>query len=149
MRTFLVAVSCVVLSGCVQNGPNQAYYTAQRDPVAELRESSYNQADAMAASLVELRKAKNDSELFEVGKKVVANLMKDPSSVQFRNMKVVTRSKGTVVCGEVNGKNSYGAYVGFKKFVAGQNEAHIEESGGRYEEVDYAANAGIRAWCVL
>jgi hypothetical protein len=43
--------------------------------------------------------------------------MKDPSSVQFRN--VSYRATGTleVVCGEYNAKNSYGGYVGFKIFV--------------------------------
>jgi len=42
---------------------------------------------------------------------------KDPSSVQWRNLFV----SGTIMqalCGELNGKNSYGAYVGFRRFFA-------------------------------
>jgi hypothetical protein len=49
----------------------------------------------------DLRSALNESEL------------KDPSSVQFQN---VTQN-ANLICGELNAKNSYGAYVGFETFV--------------------------------
>lgn len=39
----------------------------------------------------------------------------DPSSAQFRN----ETQKDGVLCGEVNSKNSFGAYTGFKRFVSG------------------------------
>jgi hypothetical protein len=42
---------------------------------------------------------------------VTRNLV-DPSSAQFRNVGV----HGDLVCGEVNGKNRMGAYVGFQRF---------------------------------
>lgn len=47
--------------------------------------------------------------------------LKDPSSAQFRNIRAVdvTLENGTKerrVCGELNGKNSFGAYVGFEMF---------------------------------
>ena len=38
----------------------------------------------------------------------------DPSSAQFRNVKVI---KGDFVCGEINAKNSYGAYTGYRWFM--------------------------------
>lgn len=38
----------------------------------------------------------------------------DPSSAQFRNVAV----HGDTVCGEVNGKNRMGAYVGYTRFLA-------------------------------
>ena len=38
----------------------------------------------------------------------------DPSSAQFRNVKVI---KGDYVCGEINAKNSYGAYTGYRWFM--------------------------------
>jgi hypothetical protein len=46
---------------------------------------------------------------------------KDPGSAQFRNVRAadLTLEDGTKerrVCGEVNGKNSFGAYVGFTMF---------------------------------
>ncbi len=40
--------------------------------------------------------------------------MSDPAGAQFRNV----RGYGTKTCGEVNGKNLFGAYVGFKPFIA-------------------------------
>jgi hypothetical protein len=47
--------------------------------------------------------------------------LKDPGSAQFRNIRAadVTLSDGTKerrVCGKLNGKNSFGAYVGFEWF---------------------------------
>jgi hypothetical protein len=47
-------------------------------------------------------------------KKAVADEFKDPSSAQFRNLKLV----GVSLCGEVNAKNSYAAYTGFERFDA-------------------------------
>ena len=45
----------------------------------------------------------------------VAQLMIDPDSAQFRN----TKNASTFgYCGEVNGKNTFGGYVGFKEFHA-------------------------------
>jgi hypothetical protein len=60
---------------------------------------------------------------------MVRKQAKDPSSVQFRNEMVV----GNMVCGEVNGKNSFGGYTGFQFFVyqKGAAGAVIEpEEGG-------------------
>ena len=39
---------------------------------------------------------------------MVKNTLKDPDSAQFQNIEGY--------CGEVNAKNSYGGYIGFKKF---------------------------------
>lgn len=45
----------------------------------------------------------------------VARDLFDPSSAQFRDVSEVADN---LVCGEVNGKNRMGAYVGFTKFAA-------------------------------
>lgn len=47
-------------------------------------------------------------------RKTVAPLLHDPSSAQFRNL----RAKNGFLCGEVNGKNRLGAYVGFRPFAS-------------------------------
>jgi len=47
-------------------------------------------------------------------KALVSAQLIDPDSAKFRNV----REHGAIVCGEVNGKNRMGAYVGFKPFVA-------------------------------
>ncbi|MBV7394577.1 hypothetical protein [Mameliella sediminis] len=51
----------------------------------------------------------------------VAEKLKDPRSAQFRDVfQIVRRYENgkmeTYVCGEVNGKNSFGGYVGFTYF---------------------------------
>ncbi|MFZ6843749.1 hypothetical protein [Undibacterium sp. RuTC16W] len=48
-------------------------------------------------------------------KQDIIDAMKDPESVKFKNLSV--SSDGSMVCGEVNAKNSMGGYDGFKKFV--------------------------------
>lgn len=47
-------------------------------------------------------------------KTYVSNNLKDPGSAQFCNISVL----GTHICGEINAKNSYGAYTGFVPFYA-------------------------------
>ncbi len=65
------------------------------------------------------------------GKEAIANMMKDPESVKFRGV-FETREKDDetwiAICGEVNAKNSYGAYIGYQKFVAagGINESEAD-----------------------
>jgi hypothetical protein len=52
----------------------------------------------------------------------LARTFKDPDSVQWQNVYVIKGADNNLgLCGEVNAKNSYGAYVGFKKFVAASN----------------------------
>lgn len=46
----------------------------------------------------------------------------DPASAQFRNL-VVSRAG---LCGEVNGKNRLGAYVGFRKFYSDRRGFYLE-----------------------
>lgn len=46
---------------------------------------------------------------------------KDPESARFRNV-FVSQIDVPIVCGEVNGKNSYGAYTGYKKYYATDTE---------------------------
>lgn len=52
---------------------------------------------------------------------------KDPDSAKFRNEVIYHNSSltsiGIGVCGEVNSKNSYGAYTGFKKYYYTFNDA--------------------------
>lgn len=63
----------------------------------------------------EADKAKDAAEMQEIkvnrmAREFVSSHLKDPSSAQFRNQ--------IGFCGEVNSKNSFGAYTGFKRFIA-------------------------------
>ena len=57
----------------------------------------------------------------------VKALLKDPSSAEFRNM--------NGMCGEVNSKNSFGAYTGFVRFIGTPDITVIE---GENPQVDQA-----------
>jgi len=46
---------------------------------------------------------------------VVAEQSREPEAVRFRNLySFVTSAGDTIVCGEVNAKNAYGGYVGYR-----------------------------------
>jgi hypothetical protein len=73
----------------------------------------------------------------------LANQLKDPSTAQFRGLFL---SQGRMIvdgnvqfpiqlCGEVNAKNSYGGYVGFKRFAATLGGGVIEDDSAFFGEV--------------
>lgn len=64
-------------------------------------------------------------------KKEVAALLRDPESAQFRDL----RKAGGLVCGEVNGRNAFGAYAGYQRFVFDGLTAEIEPSRGSVSDV--------------
>lgn len=65
----------------------------------------------------------DDAEKIEQVKSAVLEQLKDPESAQFSNVRVV----GGLVCGEVNAKNSFGGYVGKRKFWGGMPEVTAGE----------------------
>lgn len=68
--------------------------------------------------------AATKAELIKASQEAVREQMKDPESARFRNIKVYD----ITVCGEVNAKNSYGGYNGFKRFfVLGGTVARVED----------------------
>lgn len=70
--------------------------------------------------------AQKYSSFIETQQKNVANHLKDPSSAQFRAEFVSKKSGSPVVCGEVNSKNSFGAYAGFQRYVSAGSVQAIE-----------------------
>lgn len=63
----------------------------------------------------------------------VKAILKDPESAEFRNEFV--GAKG-VPCGEVNAKNGFGGYTGFKRFVSAGKEATFIETADNAKEFD-------------
>ncbi len=57
---------------------------------------------------------KPTDELLPVAQQAVAAELKDPDSAKFRRL--TSYPDRGLVCGQVNGKNSYGAYGGFTDF---------------------------------
>jgi hypothetical protein len=53
----------------------------------------------------------------QLNKKLVASRMKDPNAVKFENVFFSDKYGSPATCGSVNGKNSFGAYMGFERFI--------------------------------
>ena len=73
-------------------------------------------------------------------KMFVTHGLKDPDSAKFRSVKV----KWDTVCGEVNAKNSYGGYAGYRRFYSiDGKDLHMEESN--FSEDQWAQFCGPNA----
>jgi hypothetical protein len=70
----------------------------------------------------------------------MANILFDPFSAHYQ--KVHSGRNGTI-CGQVNGKNRMGAYIGFKDFVIPRDRstAYISEAAGGFTSEIYSAFA--------
>lgn len=82
-------------------------------------------------------------------KQATSYRLKDPDSAKFRGIRKVrnTYSDGsvvTLVCGQVNGKNSFGGYAGFNTFTGGfrGENFHLQGIGNKDTEFLYAARCG-------
>ena len=86
---------------------------------------------------------KSDEEIIKMMRDTVSSDFKDPDSAKFRNERVFRtkvkpkatetsediESDGIYVCGEVNGKNSYGAYVGYRGYWGGMFNVVMDDPG--------------------
>jgi hypothetical protein len=71
------------------------------------------------------RGADNDARFLEA-EAAISQVLKDPESARFRDVRVVENSKGAkAIVGEVNAKNAYGGYTGFTPFVYSNGSAFL------------------------
>ncbi|MBV4512723.1 hypothetical protein HBO10_19900 [Pseudomonas sp. WS 5503] len=82
----------------------------------------------------EADKARSKAEMAEirsqrVAREFVSGVLKDPESAEFRNQKGF--------CGEVNSKNSFGGYAGFKRFIAASEEMVVFAGDDRMTSTDF------------
>lgn len=53
--------------------------------------------------------------------------LKDPDAAQLRDVRAnYTEEFGMVACGQVNAKNEFGGYIGFRRFVSGGKSVILE-----------------------
>lgn len=71
----------------------------------------------------------------KVTKDTVLATLKDPSSAQFRN---IHKSLSGSTCGEVNTKNGFGGYIGYRLFQIVNGEVIMER-----DELEDQANADM------
>lgn len=77
---------------------------------------------ALVFSLLLASCANPDAEAIERGQEEVRSRLRDPGSAQFQNVRIGSLRSvegGLIrsVCGEVNAKNGFGGYVGFRPFA--------------------------------
>lgn len=64
------------------------------------------------------------------GKAIMTVNFKDPGSAQWRHLFISEITNGDLttwfLCGQVNAKNSYGAYIGFKMFIVDEKDGNLE-----------------------
>lgn len=94
-----------------------------------------------------LASGKTEAEAVEEAKRAAASKLKDPEAARFRNVVIKSYIDGKIICGELNGKNSYGAYVGYRPFAASPMDAVLQSTGSRYASTDELANTGLRNAC--
>lgn len=82
-----------------------------------------------------------DSPSISQAKNEVASALKDPGSAEFRNVKAIVVDGKEMVCGEVNGKNSFGAMSGFHYFIYNHPLIRI----GSSSESSFAIHSCCRA----
>ena len=75
----------------------------------------------LALSLVGCEKFEKERE----AKEYIKSYVKDPSSVQFRNV--------SGQCGEFNAKNGYGAYTGFDRYIYRNGNLYIQSAWAEKE----------------
>ncbi|WP_417585169.1 hypothetical protein [Nitrincola sp.] len=61
----------------------------------------------------------------------IANF-KDPDSVLFKDLKLISFGDGKLLCGSLNAKNGFGAYVGYKQFLASTITMHLPRKDERF-----------------
>lgn len=71
--------------------------------------------------------------------KHLSNVLLDVDTAKFSNVKRGGNSAWPVLCGSVNSKNSFGAYVGFNRFI-------INEKSGRVLAWESDGSNIDRAW---
>lgn len=139
---FVVTV-VAALSGCAINGGGANYV----HPITNVRNISMSTVASYAQTVKLFLTTGTQEQAIEAAQKTVANSLKDPSGAQFRNVRLANYLDGNVICGEVNGKNSYGGYVGFTPFVASTNSSELYDKDNKYPDIQSAANSGLTAAC--
>ncbi|SDZ49364.1 hypothetical protein [Delftia lacustris] len=139
MRGITVTTSLIaaLVAGCVS--------APQYDPYLHERQISIKIVSGYASFNRDyLYSGHSEEDLIASAKTAVSNGLKDPQSAQFRNVRLVAYQEGAVVCGEVNGKNSYGGFTGFKRFAATSEAALIDQTSSNQAD---ARSLGIYEAC--
>lgn len=114
----------MVGQGNLDTAPSKAESSLSAEQQAEIEREAERRAQASY-----------ERDLVYEAKKTVAASLKDPDSAQFRDVFFNETAKGgSVVCGQVNSKNSLGAYTGFQRFISNGQTTFLEEKDSNIGE---------------
>lgn len=91
--------------------------------------------------------ADRDARIMFAHQERVKAQLRDPGSAQFRAVRLYKTMDPPVVCGEVNAKNGFGAYMGFTRFVSRGSLQVIESELGREVSEPDAMDEVWRQFC--
>lgn len=85
--------------------------------------------------------ARDQAAFVKAAKAAVEAQLRDPGSVQYRNLQVAQHADGPMLCGELNAKNGYGGYTGYRQFIS--STGSMVYLGDQIEALwpEYCANA--------
>lgn len=141
LKLFAPISIAIALTGCVS--PSGVY----QNPTQNLRTISMNEVRGYATEIRLFFEKNGQEKTIAAAQEAVKKGLKDPDSAKFQNLRITDYDGGKVVCGEINAKNSYGGYVGYKRFVAGTSAAIVYDTSSKYPDINDAYNAGIVAAC--
>lgn len=93
----------------------------------KLSETARKSRQVLAAADAEQIVSGNREGFLRAAKRSITRSFKDPDSALFRDLYISNKATPTL-CGEVNAKNSYGGYVGYKRFFYNRAVSGREDS---------------------
>ncbi|HBX8260339.1 MULTISPECIES: hypothetical protein [Klebsiella pneumoniae complex] len=91
-----------------------------------------NREELMRISENDRQKRYNNMNVISASNPSVKAELKDPESATFKNQIV---GRDGYVCGQVNAKNSFGAYSGFKRYVSKSGMTIIDDGGTEFSKL--------------
>ena len=141
IKLFALLSIAIALTGCVSP------YRARQNRIDNIRTLSLELAREYTSEMRLFLEKNGQEKTITAAQDSIKATLKDPDSAKFQNIRIADYDGGKVVCGEINAKNSYGGYVGYKRFVAGISGSTIFDTSSEYQDINDASNAGINAAC--
>lgn len=120
---------------------------ANADATSDFKKASLGLAEEYSKVAQEYYDKHGEQVTILASKEAVKVNLKDPSSAEFKNIRLVKYLNGHVVCGSVNAKNSFGGYTGFTPFIACPMHSIMLDNKSEHKKVNDEANAGLYAAC--
>lgn len=76
--------------------------------------------------------AGGDQAAIEQAQTAVTRELTDPGSAQFRDVFAYAKADKWIVCGEINAKNKFGGYVGFKRFYVSDGRPGLDDGNAYF-----------------